>query len=538
MAELVNALDLGSSTSSVWGFESLRPHHILEKSYAEVATQEDIVEYNVEEISPVKRKISVEVPAEEANAAIMTAIAMYRMQADVKGFRKGKVPSSVVESKFRKQIYGEATTDLINYQINEIMSGLSIQPMSRIDVDAKELVRDEDFTYSIEFEVAPKLDMPNYKGLAVEEVKAVVSDEEVAEVEGRILENNSEVKVIEDVRPAKDGEVATVTFGAYQGDKIVEGIQAENFDLVLGQGQSLPEFEELVKTLTSGEEGATDVTFPADFINENLAGQTVNMRCKLHAVKERITPEMSDAVAKKAGFSDVETMRKGITESYMGQRKQMNKSAAQSQLLSEIIEGISDFPLPPAMVEDRIDRLIQDLEYKLDRQGKGLQSLGKSPQQMRDEFKEEAESTVKSEIFLLAVAAEEALEISPDEIEATLTQLAMQTRQPLHELKKYYEDNNLIVPLKDRLLCDKASELIYDAAEVKEIEPPSDGKKPAKKAAAKKPAAEAAAGAGIKFENKKEAVEWAVANLGIKESTAKGYSLAKLQERADKFEAK
>lgn len=498
------------------------------------------MEYNVEEISPVKRKITVEVPAEEANAAIMTTIGLYRMQADVKGFRKGKVPSGVVESKYRKQIYGEATTDLINYQINEIMSGLSMQPMSRIDVDAKELVRDEDFTYVIEFEVAPKLDLPKYKGLTVEEVKAEVSAEEIAEVEGRILENNAEVKVIEDVRPPKEGEVASVSFGAYQDGKIVEGIQAENFDLVLGQGQALPEFEELVKTLTTGEDGETDVTFPSDFINENLAGQTVTMKCKLHAVKERITPEMNDEVAKKAGFNDVETMRKGIEESYMGQRKQMNKSAAQSKLLSEILDGIKEFPLPEAMVEDRIDRLIQDLEYKLDRQGKGLQSLGKSPQEMRDEFKAEAENTVKSEIFLLAVAAEESLEISPEEIEATLTQLAMQTRQPLHELKKYYEDNNLIVPLKDRLLCDKASELIYDAAKVTEIAAPSEGKAPAKKAAkakapAKKAAPKKAPAGSVKFENKKEAVEWAVANLDIKESTAKGYTLVKLQERADKF---
>jgi len=452
------------------------------------------MEYTVEEISPVKRKINVEVPAEEASGAIMAAIAMYRMQADVKGFRKGKVPSSVIESQYRKQIYGEATTDLINYQINEIMSGLSIQPMSRIDVDAKELERDTDFSYSIEFEVAPKLDLPKYKGLSVEEVKAVVSDEEVAEVEGRILENNSEVKVIEDVRPPKDGEVATVTFGAYQDGKIVEGIQAENFDLVVGQGQALVEFEEMVKTMTTGEEDEVEITFPEDFINENLAGQTVTMRCKLHAVKERIKPEMSDSVAKKAGFNDVETMRSGIRESYASQRKQMNKSAAQSQLISELVANIKDFPLPPSMVEDRIDRLVQDLEYKLDRQGKGFQSLGKTPEQIRAEFKDEAISTVKSEIFLLAVAAEESLEISPEEIESTLTQLAMQTRQPLHELKKYYEDNNLIVPLKDRLLCDKGSELIYDAATVKEIEPPTEGKKPAKKAAAKKaPAKKAAA---------------------------------------------
>ena len=495
------------------------------------------MEYNVEELSPVKRKITVEVPAEEVNGALTATIALYRMQADVKGFRKGKVPSSVVEGKYRKQIYGEATTDLINYQINEIMSALSMQPMSRIDVDAKELTRDEDFKYSIEFEVAPKLDLPKYKGLSIEEIKAVVSPEEIAEVENRILENNAEVKIIKDVRPPKDGEVATLSFGAYQDGKIVEGIQAENFDLVLGEHQALPEFEDMIKTLSSGENGETDVTFPADFINENLAGRTVTMKAKLHAIKERIKPEMSDDVAKKAGFSDVETMRKAIEESYGSQRKQMNKSAAQSELLRTIIEGIDEFPLPPAMVEDRIDRLVQDLEYKLDRQGKGLQSLGRSPQELRDGFKAEAEATVKTEIFLLAVAAEEGLEISPEEIEATLSQLAVQSRQPLHELKKYYEDNNLIVPLKDRLLCDKASELIYDAAEVKEIDPPAAGAKPEKKAAAKPAAKKEAAkkGDGVKFDNKAEAVEWAVANLGIKESTAKGYTLAKLQERADKF---
>jgi trigger factor len=455
------------------------------------------MKYNVEEISPVKRKITVEVPAEEVNAALTATIAMYRMQADVKGFRKGKVPSTVVESKYRKQVYGEATTDLINYQINEIMSGLAMQPMSRIDVDAEELVRDEDFSYAISFEVAPKLDLPAYKGLKVDEVKAVVDDAEVAEVEKRILENNAEVKVIEDVRPPKDGEVVSVSFGAYRDGEIVEGIKAENFDMVLGQNQALPEFEELLKTLTTGESGETDITFPEDFINQNLAGQTVTMKAKLHAVKERITPEMSDDVARKAGFKDVETMRSGIRESYLSQRKQMHKSAAQSQLLTTIIEGIDEFPLPPAMVEDRIDRLVQDLEYRLDRQGKGLQSLGKTPQQIRDEFKAEAENTVKTEIFLLAVAAEEGLEISPEEIESTLTQLAMQTRQPLHELKKYYEDNNLIVPLKDRLLCDKASELIYDAAEVAEIDPPAADKakaedKPAKKAPAKKAAAKKA----------------------------------------------
>ncbi|GAB7023979.1 trigger factor [Salidesulfovibrio brasiliensis] len=449
------------------------------------------MEYKVEEISPVERKINVTVPAEEATAAVSAATAMYRMRTDIKGFRKGKAPASMIESRFHKQIYGEATTDLINLHINQILGEVGMQPLSRIDVDHDLIKRDEDFEYSISFEVAPKVELPNLDGLKVEEEKAVVQPEELEKVEERVIDNAAEVKVLEDARQPKDGEVATVSFAAYQGDKVIDGIKAENFDLPLGEGQALPEFEELVKTLSPGEDGEKEVTFPADFINENLAGQTVLMKVKLHAVKERVRPEMSDEVAKKAGFESVEKMREIIEKSYLDSRKQLAKSKAQQDLLKQAMDGV-DFPLPPSMVEDRIDRLVKDTEYKLDRQGKSLASLGKPMEQVREELREEAEQTVRSEIFLLAVASEEGLEVTREEIDATLGQLAMQNQMPLHELKKYYEDNNLIMPLKDRIMCDKAMESIYDRAEVTEVEPAAaegEKKAPAKKAPAKKAAA-------------------------------------------------
>ncbi|WP_243546744.1 trigger factor [Pseudodesulfovibrio tunisiensis] len=454
------------------------------------------MDYKVEEISPVKRKIIVEVKAEEANAAIATTVALYRARTDIKGFRKGKVPGSVVESKYRKQIYGEATTDLINVHINQIVGEEGMQPLSRIDVDAKELEKDSDFTYSLEFEVAPKFDLPKYKELKIEEVKPEVSEEEIQEVEKRILDNQAEVKTVAEDRKPVDGDVATVSFGAYQNDELVQGIKAENFDLQIGSYQALPEFEELIKTLMPGEAGEADVTFPADFINNELAGQTVTFKAKVHAVKERIIPEMSDEIAKKAGFEDMETMRKGIRESYMSQRKQLNKSDAQSKLIKSIVDGL-DFPLPPSLLEDRVERLVRDLEYKMDRQGKSLAATGKTLEQIREEFRPEAEEAVRTEIFLLAVAAEEGLDVSREELDGTMAQMAMQTRQPLHEIKKYYEDNNLIAPLKDRLLADKAMEFIYDNAEVTEIEPvaeKAEKKAPAKKAPAKKTAAKKADG--------------------------------------------
>jgi trigger factor len=446
------------------------------------------MEYKVEEISPVKRKINIQVPVDEVNAALSTAVALYRHRYEVKGFRRGKAPSSVVEGKYRAQIYKEATTDLINYQINEALGGLGVMPLSRIDVDAKELVRDQEFNYSVEFEVAPDFAMPDYEGLSVEVERAVVKEEEIREVEKRILNNAATVKPIEVVRNPQDGDIVVVTFAAYKGEEIFQGIQAENFELTLGEKQALPEFEELLKSLKVGEKGECEITFPEDFINPTMAGQTLTMKATLHSIKERILPELTDEVAKRAGgFESVEKMREAIEKSYLQSREQLNKSLAQKKLLDQVLAKV-DFPLPPSMVEDRIDRLLADLEQKLDRQGKNLSALGKSMDELREAHRAQAEEAVRGEILLLAVAKKENLEVKPEEIDMALTQVARQHGQDLLSVKQYYEENNLIFPLKDRLLADKSIELIYARAAKTEVEPAETPAEDAPKAKAKKAA--------------------------------------------------
>jgi trigger factor len=175
----------------------------------------------------------------------------------------------------------------------------------------------------------------------------------------------------------------------------------------------------------------------------------------------------------------------------MNSRQELNKSNAQKVLLKDLLDSV-EFPLPPSMVEDRIERLTRDLEYKLDRQGKSFAATGKTEEQIREEFRSEAEETVKSEILLQSIAMEEGMDVEPQEIDQFLSRIAMQSKTPLHELKKYYEDNNLIMPLKDRILADKAMELVWDSADVKEVAAAGETKKAAKKPAAKKTAAKKA----------------------------------------------
>lgn len=432
------------------------------------------MEYKVEELSPVQRKVVVDVDVEEVHAALAATVALYRKGADIKGFRKGKVPSSVVEAKFRKQIYGEATTDLINYHINEILGETKLAPLSRIDVDAKEMERDQKFSYSFSFEIAPAFDLPEYKGLAVEEEEVVVDGKQVDDVIERIRQNMAKTVIIKEERKVESGDIAVIDFQALQDGVAMEGIAANKFELPLGEGNSLPEFEDIVIGMTPGEIVEKELTFPADFINDTLAGQTVTMKITLHAIKERKLPEVDDDFAELAGgYSSVQDLRDAIEKSYVASRKQLVKGDAQKKLLDGIKSQVS-FELPQTIVEEQIDKQIVEIQGKLERQGKSLDSLGKAPAELREEQRPVAEDVVKSSLVLLAIATAEGLTVEPQEVDMVLQQMAASTGQDFHSIKDYYEQHNLMVPLKDRVLADKAMDLIYENAQVTTVAPAAE----------------------------------------------------------------
>jgi trigger factor len=429
------------------------------------------MEYKVEELSPVKRKVTVDVSVEEVHAALAATVALYRKGAEIKGFRKGKVPSSVVEAKFRKQIYGEATTDLINYHINDILGEMKLSPLSRIDVDAKEMEREEAYSYAFSFEIAPTFDLPEYKGLAVEEEDVIVDPKQVEDVIERIRQNMAKTVIIKEERPVVSGDIAVIDFQAFQNEVPMEGVAANKFELPLGEGNSLPEFEEIVIGMTPGDTRQNELTFPADFINDQLAGQTVSMQVTLHAIKARNLPEVDDDFAELAGgYSSVQDLKDAIEKSYVSTRKQLVKGDAQKKLLDGIKEEVS-FELPQSIVEEQIDKQIVELQGKLERQGKSLDSLGRAPAELREDLRSQAEDVVKSSLVLLAIASAEDLTVDPQEVDLVLQKMAASTGQDFHSIKDYYEQHNLMIPLKDRVLADKAMELIYENATVTTVPP-------------------------------------------------------------------
>ncbi len=431
------------------------------------------MEYKIEETGPVQRKVSVSVPAEEVNAALATAAVLYSRNVQVDGFRKGKAPMTLIQGRYRKQIVAEATTDLVNSHINEIMSEAKFQAVSPIHFEGedRQIVKDQDFQYAFSMEIMPEFELPEYVGVEIEEEEPEVRMEEVDEVVNRIRQSLAEFKPIDGGGPAADGQIAVVSFTTLENGAPMEGLGAENFEFEVGTGQALPEFDALIKRLTIGETGESEVVFPEDFLNPELAGKTVTMRATVHNIKEKRLPEINDDLAKKAGnFSTVEAMRTAVVKSYMESRRSLNRSVAQKKLLDSLLAKV-DFPLPASMVQEQINRMVLELKGKLERQGKSLESLGKSAEELRENYRLPAEDVVRSQIFLLNVARKEGMKVSDKDLDAYFREMAIRMNEDYSAVRAYHEEHDLMFAVRDHILADRAMESIYARAEVKIVKP-------------------------------------------------------------------
>jgi trigger factor len=411
------------------------------------------MDYQVEDISPVKKKVNVQVPAEEVNASLETTIALFRKDLKLDGFRKGKVPASIVEQRFGKDIYNQAGQDLL-------------------DVDAGDLVRDKDFSYSFQFEVRPDVELPEYRGLKATKRKVGVSDEMVDRMLSRMQRERSELALTDEDRNPQDGDVAVIDFAAYQNGEPLENIHAEKFELPLGEGQSLQGFEGIVKGLVPGETGEGEVTFPDDFINPDLSGQKATMRVTLNMIKERKLPEINDEFAQGLGYQTVQELRDGMAENIRSYLDQTERNITQKKLLDQLVSQV-DVELPESLLEGQLQRMIDQRRQNLERQGKSLDAEG-GEDKVREDLLPEAKELVKAHIVLLAIAKREELTVSNQEIERHIYRQAMNSGQDPQSLREYYQKNNLMHALRDSLLADKAVDLIYENAAIEEVDPESE----------------------------------------------------------------
>ena len=417
---------------------------------------------NVEKTGTNQVKLEIVCERDEFQAAVEKSYKKNATRFNVQGFRRGRAPRKIIE-----RMYGESAfyEDAVNIAYPEVYSAAvkeaGIEPVDRAEVELVDISADG-FTFTAVVTVKPEVRLGTYKGLEAEQAAVVITEEDVdKELEGR-RKRNGRLETVE--REAAEGDTVVIDFEGFLDDVAFEGGKAENHSLRLGSGQFIPGFEDQLIGTKAGDEKDVNVTFPEAYQAEELAGKPVVFKVKVHEVKENVLPDLDDEFAKDVSeFETLAEFREDLKRKLQIVREKSSAEEFEGKLLEKLVENM-EVEIPDCMIEQQLDRIAEDLEYRLRSQGMTLQGYlqmsGMDIEGFRNTFRDRAEAQVKTTLALEAVAAAENFEVSAEDIEAEYGKMAEMYKAPVEDLKKYMSEE----AVKEDMLKAKAVELIKETA--------------------------------------------------------------------------
>jgi len=418
----------------------------------------------VENLSDIKRKLQIVVPSGEVAAEINRAYKDLGKRAKVKGFRPGKVPRSVLEMYYKKQVQEEVSEIIVRRSLGEALREASLEAVGfNWPEPLPPVIDGEDFRYQVEVEVPPEFTVENYQGLTLEDPGAEVTEEQVEARLEEIRENNATLQPIEEPRAAREGDFVVLDYQAYfAGEALPEG-KADNTYMELGAGKFNLDFERQLIGLKPGSEARFAVDLPGDFFNPLLAGKTVDFEVKVHELKEKAAPELDDAFAQSLGgnFQTLADLRQAVREDIIKNRERERQGRLEEQVLDQLIANHS-FEVPPSLIRQEQENLLRDqLQFM---QQHGLNPEGLDLEGMLGRLKPKAERRVRVRLIFEKIAAQENVVLSEDELEEGLARIAERSGTTTPQARKFYEENNLMESLRMQLRDEKVMKFILDSA--------------------------------------------------------------------------
>ena len=437
-------------------------------------------------------ELELEVSAADFNEAINAVYKRESKKMNIPGFRKGHAPRAFIEKYYGEEVFYEAAIDhLYRPMVMEAVekSGLEVISVGEFKLD--EVSKEKGVLCKLTVVTKPEATIEGYKGIEVFKEPVAVSEGDIDQEIERVRERNSRVTHVEG-RPAETGDIATIDFDGYLDGKQFDGGKAENYELTLGAGQFIPGFEEQVVGHNVGDEFDINVTFPEDYHAEELKGKPVVFKIKLHELKKKELPKVDDEFVKDVSeFDTLADYRSDIQKRLLSQREKAADADVENQLVDAVIEKVQA-EIPDEMVENEVDEIINSFAYRLQSQGLKLETYlkytGQSTDDLRTQYKPQAERQVKVRLGLEKIAELEGLEPTEEETEAEYQKLADSYGMPLESVKNLVTVEGLNGDIRNQKAIDfiRENAVIQEAKdeEKKEEKPAPKKRAPRKKAKA------------------------------------------------------
>ena len=418
------------------------------------------------------REIAVEADAETVSKAFRNVVKKYQRLARIPGFRVGKVPEAVIKSRFAKEVRQEVMDELVSERFRQAIVEEKISPISQPQLTNLLLVDGQPLQFKAAFEVLPEISVAGYDTVSVTKPDATLTDAEYQAELARVMDAHGTVETVEEDRELADGDWAEIEFKgtiqelaqtAGEEKSETEEITGEDVLIEVGGVNTLAAFTEALRGSKVGQEMNFEVTYPADFGEPRLAGQTVKYDLKVVGLKKKTFPAKDEEFAKQLGdyesWDDFETK---LREHATGRKKDAVENVAKEAMLNEMISRFQ-FPVPETFVQQQIDA-------RLDRGLRALANQGMTSDDMRKlDFvhlraaqRDQAISEVKASLILDRIAAEEGIDVTGDEMERELLMASLQAREPLETLRARMAQDGSQDRMREQMRREKTGTVLFE----------------------------------------------------------------------------
>lgn len=367
---------------------------------------------------------------EQFNAELDKAYKQNAKKFKVPGFRAGMVPRAVVEQTYGEGVlYEFVIENTVDEAYRTAVEENNLEIVSRPELDIKQIGKDKDFVFVVNVCVKPEATVKDYKGIEVKKVSTRVTKKDVdAEIE-KIREKNARIVTVED-RELKEGDISVIDFEGFVDGVAFEGGKGENFELTIGSGQFIPGFEDQMIGMKKDETRDVNVKFPEQYHSAELAGKDATFKVVLHEIKEKVLPEVDDEFAKDVSeFDTLEDYKKDLNKKVKAEKEARAKAEMEQEAIEKFIEKV-EVTIPEGMIDSEVDKMVEEMNANLSYQGLNidqyLQYIGISLEDYKKEMRGQAEKRIKLSLGLEFIAKEEKVEVTDDEIDARIKELAAQ----------------------------------------------------------------------------------------------------------------
>lgn len=423
----------------------------------------------LEKVSELKRKLSVEIPAEVVKTTFERYFKNVQKDANIKGFRKGKAPLQTIKSVYGDKIRYEVANELLQMGFSKGLKEHSLTPVNYPHFEFEEVKEETGFSFSADFEVSPEVQLKKYEGLAVQKEKFTFDDSEVEKILTNIRKSRAQnVPVLED-RPAQLNDVAVIDFEGFIDSAPLEGGKGENFSLELGSKSFIEGFEEGVVGMKVGGKKTLQLKFPENYQATNIAGKSVEFHVTLKSLNKKELPELNDEFVKSlGGIESVDHLKEDIKKDIEQSEKRRIESEFKDRLFKALVE-LNPVEVPVSLMEQQKEGIIKDFEKRMKEQGMSEEEFKEYVQKWDKEFEQNAKEILQAAYITSEIAKKHELHAKKEDIDEKITEYAKssgieESRVREHFLRAEYSDRFI-----HGITEDKVFQFLVTKANVSEV---------------------------------------------------------------------